>query len=79
MLWHQCNRKEIRIGKRDRPMLHLAAWIALGVQIRDLFELERALKSERIENIATDKEKAVSVQIVLTHAVNFILQAVFDL
>ena len=44
------------VEQRDRPVLHLAGRVALGVQVRDLLELERALERERVERAAAEVE-----------------------
>ena len=36
-----------RIDQRDRPVLHLAGGIALGVDVADLLQLQRALQRDR--------------------------------
>ena len=36
--------RHLLVDQRDRPVLHLARRIALGVDVADLFELERALE-----------------------------------
>ena len=41
-------------------MFHLAGRVALGVNIRNFFELERALKGNGIVNAAAEKEKILS-------------------
>ena len=43
-------------SKRDRAVLHLAGGVALGVDVGDLFEFERALERGRIVDVAAHEE-----------------------
>ena len=44
-------------------MLQLAGGVCLGVDVADLLELERALESERIVEVAADEEDRIVVEI----------------
>ena len=45
------------VDERDGPVLHLAGRIALGVDVRDLLQLERAFERDRIVDAAAEVEK----------------------
>ena len=52
-----------RVGdERDRAVLHLAAGVALGVDVGDLLELERALEGDRVLDAATQVEEVARVR-----------------
>ena len=51
--------RHVGVEQRDRSVLHLAGGIALGVDVRDLFELERALERGREVDVASEEEHAV--------------------
>ena len=44
----QHDHRHLVVDQRDRPVLHLAGGIALGVDVGDLLELQRAFERERI-------------------------------
>ena len=42
------------VDERDRPVLHLAGGIALGVDVGDFLQLQRALERDRIVDAAAE-------------------------
>ena len=42
------DQRALRVEQRDRPVLELARGVALGVDVADLLQLERALERRRI-------------------------------
>jgi hypothetical protein len=54
----QRDHRELLVEQRDRAVFHLAGRIPLGVQVGDLFELERTLEGERVEDTAAQVERA---------------------
>src|SRR3990172_3025027 len=48
------------VDERDGPVLHLTGGIALGVDIGDLLELERALERDRVLDPAAEVEEALA-------------------
>ena len=49
------------VDERDRPVLHLAGRIALGVDVGDLLELERAFERDRIVDAAAEEQEVGAV------------------
>ena len=45
------------VDERDRAVLHFAGGIALGVDVRNLFQLERAFERDRIVDAAAEIEE----------------------
>ena len=52
----QHDHRRLLVDERDRPVLHLAGGIALGVDVGDLLELERALERQREAGAAAEIE-----------------------
>jgi hypothetical protein len=50
-----------RLDERDRTVLQLAGGEALGVDVRDLLELERTLESDRVADVATEEQHRAGV------------------
>ena len=48
--------REVLVDERDRAVLHLAGRVALGVDVRDLLQLERALERDRVLAAAAEEE-----------------------
>ena len=48
--------RQVLVDQRDRPVLQLAGRIALGVDVGDLLELQRAFESEGIGRAAAEIE-----------------------
>ena len=48
------------VDERDRPVLHLTRRITLGVDVRDLFQLQRAFERDRVVDAAAEIEKVGS-------------------
>ena len=46
--------RHLLVDERDRPVLHLAGGIALGVDVGDFLQLERALERDRIVDAAAE-------------------------
>ena len=49
------------VDERDRPVLHLAGRVALGVDVRDLLQLQRAFERDRIVDAAPEIEKVAAL------------------
>ena len=49
--------RHVLVDERDRPVLHLAGGIALGVDVGDLLELERAFERDRIVDAAAQEQE----------------------
>ena len=50
------------VDERDRAVLHLAGRIALGVDVRDLLQLQRALERDRIVDAAAEVEEVAPLR-----------------
>ena len=48
--------RHVVVDQRDRPVLHLAGGIALGVDVGDLLQLQRAFERQRIGAAAAEIE-----------------------
>ena len=46
--------RHLLVDEGDRPVLHLAGRIALGVDVRDLLQLQRALERDRVVDPAPE-------------------------
>jgi len=57
--------RRVGVQERDRPVLHLARRIALGVDVGDLLQLERALERDRVVDAAADVEEVLRLAILL--------------
>ena len=53
----------VLVDERDGAVLHLPGRIALGVDVRDLFELERALERDREAGAAAQKQHVRRVHV----------------
>jgi hypothetical protein len=53
--------RQVLVDQRDRPVLHLAGRVALGVDVGDLLELERALERDREVDAAAEEEEVARV------------------
>ena len=40
--------RHVLVDQRNRPVLHLTRWVAFGVDVGDLLELQGAFQSNRI-------------------------------
>ena len=49
--------RHLLVDQRDRPVLHLAGRIALGVDVRDLLQLERAFERDRVVDAAAEEQE----------------------
>ena len=49
--------RHLLVDERDRPVLHLAGRIALGVDVRDLLQLQRAFERDRIVDAAAEVQE----------------------
>ena len=49
--------RHLLVDERDRPVLHLAGRIALGVDVGDLLQLERALERDRVVDAAAEVQE----------------------
>ena len=49
------------VDERDRAVLHLAGRIALGVDVRDLLQLQRAFERDRVVDAAAEVEEVGAV------------------
>jgi hypothetical protein len=52
--------QRILLNERDRPVLEFTARVRFGVDVGDLFELERALQGDGVVYISSDEENALS-------------------
>ena len=48
------------VDERDRPVLHLAGRIALGVDVGDLLQLQRAFERDRVVDAAAEVEEVAA-------------------
>ena len=53
--------RHLLVDERDRAVLHLAGRVALGVDVRDLLQLERALERDRVVDAAAEEQEVVPV------------------
>ena len=53
--------RHLLVDQRDRPVLHLAGRIALGVDVGDLLQLQRALERDRIVDPAPQIEEVAAL------------------
>ena len=53
--------RHLLVDERDRAVLHLAGGIALGVDVRDLLQLQRAFERDRIVDAAPEVEKVAAL------------------
>ena len=58
------HRHVLGLDQRDRAVLHLAGRVALGVDVRDLLELERALERDGVVDPPPEEEEALRVRVV---------------
>ena len=49
--------RQLLVDERDRAVLHLAGRVALGVDVGDLLQLQRALERDRVLNAAPEVEE----------------------
>ena len=54
--------RHLLVDQRDRPVLHLAGRIALGVDVGDLLELERALHGDREHDAPPEEEEVLALK-----------------
>ena len=52
---------QLFVDERDRSVLHLAGGIALGMDVGDFLELERALERDRIVDAAPEVEEVAAL------------------
>ena len=50
------------VDQRDRPMFHFAGGIALGMEIAELLQLQRAFQSDRITSAAAEIEDVAGLR-----------------
>jgi Zn-dependent protease with chaperone function len=55
--------RQLLVDERDGAVLHLAARVALGVNVGDLLELQRALERDRVHGPAPEEEEVLRVQV----------------
>ena len=55
----------VLVDERDGPVLHLARRVPLGVDVRDLLELERALERDREPRAAPEEEHVLGAHVLL--------------
>ncbi len=53
--------RHLLVDERDRTVLHLAGRVALGVDVGDLLQLERALERDRIVDPAAEIEEVAAL------------------
>ena len=53
--------RHVLVDQRDGPVLHLAGRITLGVNVRDLLQLERAFERNRIVDAAAQVQEIRAV------------------
>ena len=53
--------RHLLVDERDRPVLHLARRIPLGVDVRDLFQLQRAFERDRIVDAAPEIQEIAAL------------------
>ena len=51
--------RHLGIDQRERPVLQLAGGIGLGVDVRDLLQLERAFERDRIVQAAAEEQRVL--------------------
>ena len=73
--------RHLVVDKRDRPMLHLARRITLGVDVGNFLELERALERDRIVDAAAEEQEVPRLRILARDLLNIrlALEDSFDL
>ena len=49
--------RHVLVDERDRPVLHLAGRVPLGVDVRDLLQLERTLERDRVVEAPPEEEE----------------------
>ncbi len=49
--------RQVLVDERDRPVLHLAGRIALGVDVGDLFQFQRPFEGHRVLDAAAEEEE----------------------
>ena len=72
---------KLGIDQRDRPVLHLARGIALGVNVGDFLEFQRAFQGNGVLELASDEKEMIRVAILFRQLANFpcLLQDFTDL
>ena len=53
--------RHLLVDERDRPVLHLAGRVALGVDVGDLLQLERALERDRVVDPAAEEQEVAAL------------------
>ena len=61
----QHQHRHVLVDQRNRPVLHLAGGIALGVDVADFLELQGALKGYREHQTATEKQHVARAGVLL--------------
>ena len=56
-----CEHRHVFVDERDRAVLEFARGIALGMDVGDFLELERAFERERIAGAAAEIEHVVAL------------------
>src|SRR5205823_12949699 len=59
---HERHDRQVVGDQGDRPVLHLAARVALGVDVGNLLELQRPLEGDRVLEAAPEVEEALRVR-----------------
>src|SRR5436190_8718529 len=59
---HERHDRQVVGNQGDRPVLHLAARVALGVDVGNLLELQRPLEGDRVLEAAPEVEEALRVR-----------------
>ena len=58
---HDHDDRQVLLDQRDRPVLELARGEALGVHVRELLELQRALQGHRVAHVPAEEQHACLV------------------
>src|SRR5436190_18157857 len=74
VIWRDKDRRKLRPNQRDDSMFELSAGMAFGIEIGDLFHLKRALQSDREVELATEKQHARYIGILLYNLFNVVAQ-----
>jgi len=57
--------RHILVDEGDRPVLHLPGRVALGMDVRDLLQLERALERDREVRPAAEEQHVARAKVLL--------------
>ena len=57
----------MRVEQGDRSVFHLTCWVALSVDVADLFELQSSLKGDRVIDATTQKNHILGFSETMRH------------